>query len=143
MGADGCLSVPDVEQRLLPTVFGVASSVICEHRGLQTGLHQPQHCVGRKRSQGEMGSAGRDHPATCPLLHRVPGKGAEASPFDKEGKIILSKPQNSELLGLYLSRQRKRLCSLPLCSGCLSHTQGDGENVPFVGYSHQPTQHIN
>lgn len=34
----------------------------------------------------------------------------------------MHQPRGSELLGAYLSPQRKRLCSLPLRSACLSHT---------------------
>lgn len=43
-------------------------------------------------------------PLACLVLCRVPGEGAEASPFEKEEKKIISKPRNSELLGAYLSR---------------------------------------
>lgn len=34
----------------------------------------------------------------------------------------MHQPRGLELLGAYLSPRRKRLCSLPLRSACLSHT---------------------
>lgn len=98
--------MPGVEQGLLPAAFGLSSPVSRRQRGLQTGLRQLQRRLGRKRSQGESGTGGSDRaaPLACRVLCRIPGEGTEASPFEKEEKIIISKPRNPELLGAYLSR---------------------------------------
>lgn len=67
------------------------------------------HCLGRRRSQGE--------PAALTAL--LPGfsaaqtwRGGRVLPLGEEEKIIICKPRSRELLGAYLSRGRKRLCSL-------------------------------
>lgn len=61
----------------------------------------------RDRQRGQGPAAATALPTTplaCLVLRGVPGEGAEASPFDKEEKIIISKPRNAELLEAYLSR---------------------------------------
>lgn len=55
----------------------------------------------------------QQHPLlSCLLLAWLPGEGAEPSLLEKRKKIIICKPRSWELLGGYLSRGRKRLCSL-------------------------------
>lgn len=60
---------------------------------------------GVKASQGPAAATALPTaPLACRVLCRIPGEGTEASPFEKEEKIIISKPRNPELLGAYLSR---------------------------------------